>query len=155
MQATTQAAPSLHDPTLYHRDLYAWAQTNAQLLRQRKFSELDLENLIEEIEDMGKSEQRGIYSHLLNLVMHLLKWDYQKNIQSHSWRVSIVNARLAIIRLQKQNPSLINAPANDLSDAYQDAVKLAALETGLNLDAFPKQCPYAIEQVLNEDWLPG
>lgn len=146
--------PANPTASLYQTDLHAWARTNAALLRERRFSELDLENLIEEVDDMGKSEQRSIYSHLMNLVMHLLKWQHQPTFRSKSWSATIVNARLAILRLVKQNPSLRDAPRDDLADAYRDAVKLAATETGLLERDFPETCPFSIAEILNESWMP-
>lgn len=147
---TTQAHANL-----YETDLYLWSQTSAQLLKQKRFDELDIENLIEEIQDMGRSEQRSIYSHQLNLIMHLLKWDYQPDARSKSWRFSIRNARLALAKLLRENPSLANLPAENLIEVYSDARNLAADETGISLKAFPLDCPYAIEQVLDNEWLPS
>jgi Domain of unknown function DUF29 len=138
----------------YHKDIYLWSQENAKLLKEKRFDEIDLTHLIEEIEDMGRSEQRGIYNHQVNLIMHLLKWDYQNNIKSKSWRVSIVNARLAIAKLIKDNPSLKSLPADDLDDAYAYARELAASETGIHLKQFPAKCPYTIEEILMKDWFP-
>ncbi|MEY2921868.1 MAG: hypothetical protein RL108_481 [Bacteroidota bacterium] len=143
---------TLHET--YKKDLYLWSQENARLLKEKRFDEIDLTNLIEEIEDMGRSEQRGIYNHQVNLIMHLLKWDYQNNIKSKSWRFSIRNARIAILKLIKDNPSLKDTPKNNLAEAYASARELASDETGINLKAFPIACPYTIEQILNTDWLP-
>jgi hypothetical protein len=143
---------TLHET--YNKDLYLWSQENARLLKEGRFTEVDIEHLIEEIEDMGRSEQRGIYSHLTNLIMHLLKWDYQSNIKSKSWGSSIVNARIAISKLIKENPSLKHLPIDDLAEAYSHARKLASNETGIKLQKFPVECPYTIEQILDEDWLP-
>ncbi len=146
---------TLEHPSLYDTDLYLWSQTNAQLLRQGRFNELDIEHLIEEIEDMGRSEQRGIYSHQANLIMHLLKWDFQPKYRGGNWLGSIRNARLAIAKLIKENPSLQAAPEKDLIEIYSDARELAADETGLSLATFPLTCPYTIAQILDKEWLPA
>jgi Domain of unknown function DUF29 len=140
---------------LYDRDIYAWATENARLLQERRFDELDLTNLIDEVQDMAKSEQRSIFNHLVNLLMHLLKWEYQPAIQSKSWQMSIVNARLAIRRLVRESPSLHATPERDLQEAYEDAKRFASQETGLAPKAFPVECPFTIGQVLDEDWLPA
>jgi Domain of unknown function DUF29 len=140
---------------LYDQDIYAWANTNAQLLREKRFDQLDMTNLIEEIEDMAKSEQRSLYSHLLNLLMHLLKWEFQPQFQGNSWRASIRNARYEMTRLMKESPSLKTTPERKLAEAYEQARQLAADETGLNLQSFPSDCPYTIAQVLDENWLPA
>jgi hypothetical protein len=139
---------------LYDQDLYAWANTNAQLLREKKYDQLDMSNLIEEIEDMAKSEQRSIFNHMVNLLLHLLKWEFQPAIQSRSWKISVTNARIAIDRLIEDSPSLRNAPQIGLEKAYADAKRFASQETGLAQTAFPASCPYPIEQVLAHDWLP-
>jgi hypothetical protein len=144
---------TLHE--IYNKDLYLWGQEHINLLRQGRLSELDIEHLIEEIEDMGKSEQRGINRHLRLLLMHLLKWEFQERFRGGSWLGSIRNARLSIDDLIKTSPSLKNKPENDLPEAYKQAREWASDETGLKLDIFPQECPYTIEQILNKNWLPA
>ncbi len=146
---------TLEAPSLYDTDLYLWAQTNAQLLKQGRFSELDIEHLIEEIEDMGKSEQRGINSHLRILLTHLLKWELQPKYRGGSWLGSIRNARVAIDDLIEESPSLALKPADFLAKSYAQARKAASDETGLSLNSFPLQCPYTLLQIRDEDWLPA
>ena len=140
---------------LYDTDLYAWARTNAELLRQGRYQELDVAHLIEEIEDMGKSEFRAMESHLQNLLMHLLKWQFQPQLQSGSWRASIDNARVALQKLLRDNPSFKPRLENTMAEEYRYARRNAGYETGLALLAFPIACPYTVEQVLTEDWLPN
>jgi hypothetical protein len=139
---------------MYEKDLYLWGQEHINLLKQGRLNEIDIEHLIEEIEDMGRSQQHVIYSHQVNLIMHLLKWDYQSNIQSHSWKISILNARISISRLIKTTPSLQESPLKNLNDAYEDARELASNETGIDIKKLPKICPYTIEEILNKNWLP-
>jgi hypothetical protein len=146
------SAMTLHET--YYKDLYLWGTEQIKLLKEKRFDELDIEHLIEEMEDMGRSQQHAIYSHQVNLIMHLLKWQYQSSIQSNSWRASIRNARIAMAKLIKENPSLKNSPTNNLVEIYLDARELAADETGLALKLFPVNCPYTLEQILNKDWLP-
>jgi Domain of unknown function DUF29 len=147
------SAMTLHET--YYKDLYLWGIEQIKLLKEKRFDELDIEHLIEEMEDMGRSQQHAIYSHQVNLIMHLLKWQYQSSIQSNSWRASIRNARIAMAKLIKENPSLRNSPVNNLVEIYLDARELAADETGLALKLFPIDCPYTIEQILDKDWLPA
>jgi Domain of unknown function DUF29 len=142
-------------PNLYDTDWYLWGQTNAQLLREGRFTDLDTPHLIEEIEDMGRSQRQAIYSHLRNLLMHLLKWEFQTHMQSKSWYYSISNARISIARLIKESPSLKQLPSKEMADAYSDAVKLASVETGLDEARFPQTCPYQLEDVLKDGWLPS
>ncbi len=155
---TQTGAPLTHETrqasSLYDTDWYLWSQTNAQLLREGRFTDLDTLHLIEEIEDMGRSQRQAIYSHLRNLLMHLLKWQYQTHLQSKSWYFSISNARIAIARLIKESPSLKQLPSKEMTDAYADAVKLASVETGLDETRFPPVCPYVLDNILKDGWLP-
>jgi len=144
---------ALERANLYDTDLYLWSQTNAQLLKERRFSELDLEHLIEEIEDMGKSEQRGINSHLRILLTHLLKWEFQPKHRGGSWLGSIRNARVAIDDLIEESPSLALKPSEFLVKCYAQSRKVASDETGLSLNTFPVECPYTMLQIRDEDWL--
>lgn len=140
--------------SLYNTDLCAWASTNAELLRQGKYQQVDVLHLIEEIEDMGKSDQRSLASHLRNLLMHLLKWQYQATIRSHSWQSSVINARLEIEQLLQDSPSLRGLLPKLLVSEYVAARRLASVETQLLIKTFPAECPYSIAHVLSEDWLP-
>ena len=140
---------------LYDQDLAAWATHNAELLRARQFDVIDIEHLIEELEDMSKSDQRAIYSHLRNLLMHLLKWQFQPEVRSTSWAVTIINARQDIARIVQDSPSLRDFAGRELNNAYAQARRLASVETGLPAQTFPEQCAHRIEQVLHDDWLPN
>jgi len=87
--------------TLYDQDFYQWIETTVNQLRQQKFYLVDWENLIEELEGLGRSEKRAVRSHLVILLLHLLKWQYQPEYQSRSWQTSINNARRQLMRLPK------------------------------------------------------
>ncbi len=139
---------------LYERDFYAWAMAQSQLLRQQRFDELDMEYLIDEIEDMGKSERRVIESQLERLLHHLLKWQYQPEHRSGSWSGSIREARKQIHKLIKRNPSLRAYPQEVLADAYEIARIRASAETGLSEGLFPENPPYSIAEILAETFLP-
>ena len=139
---------------LYDTDLYAWATTNAELLRQGRYQQVDVGHLIEEIEDMGKSEFRAFESHLQNVLMYLLKWQFQPLLQSGSWRASIDNARVALQKLLRDNPSFKPKLGQAMADEYTYARKNASYETGIALAGLPAACPYTTEQVLTDDWLP-
>jgi hypothetical protein len=69
----------------YNKDFYAWLMKNADLLRQHKFNEVDIEHVAEELESMGKSEKRELTSRLTVLLAHLLKWKFQPALRSRSW----------------------------------------------------------------------
>ncbi|WP_299414658.1 DUF29 domain-containing protein [Acaryochloris sp. IP29b_bin.148] len=139
---------------LYEIDVVAWADRMAELLRAKRFDEIDLVNLIEEVEDLGNRHRDALSSHLTVLLMHLLKWQYQPTQQSSSWSGSIKNARKQIRRLIRKYPSLKNYLFQCLPESYQDAVEDAIDETGLDDSTFPKDCLYSIEQILDSEFLP-
>ena len=139
---------------LYDTDLYAWANTNVELLRNGRYEQIDIGHLIEEIEDMGKSQQHAISSHLRNLLMHLLKWEYQPILRTNSWRLTIHNCREEIQTLIEESPSLTGLPEKQIDIVYPKAVRSAVVETGLAASTFPSTCPYKIDQILAHEWLP-
>lgn len=138
----------------YLEDFSSWINQTAQLLRERRWHEIDVPNLIEEVEDLGKSERRGIASQLARLLLHLLKWQYQPQRRSDSWLDSITDARTQIELAIEDSPSLRNYPAEQLEESYQRARRQAAKQTDIKISVFPEACPYPIEVVLAEDWLP-
>lgn len=140
--------------TLYDVDFYAWTQEQAKLLRQEEFSRLDITNLIEEIEDMGKSQQRQLYSRLVVLMTPLLKWQFQPGKQSRSWQATIRVQRRRLHRLLDQTPSLRAHLDQTIIEAYADAVDEAWAETGLDVETFPSACPYTSTQLLDETFFP-
>jgi hypothetical protein len=137
----------------YDTDFYAWALHNAQLLREGKFSEIDIEHIIEELESMGKSDKRELTSRLKILIAHLLKWEYQPKRRGRSWKRSIDEQRIQITDLLSENPSLKSLWEEAKTNAYPDAVKLAVKET--KLSSFPTTCLYTTEELLDEDFYPG
>ena len=143
--------------TRYETDVVVWAAEQAQFIRTGRFDQLDLQHLAEEIEDVGKSEQRELASRMAVLLMHLLKWQFQPDRRSNSWAGTIrVQRRQLAIALQG-TPSLrvsLNTP--DWKElVWGDAVTAAAKETGLELDTFPDACPWLMDDVLQEGWLPA
>src|SRR5690625_5034020 len=90
----------------YETDFYRWTQETAELLKQHKFTEVDLAALIEEVEDMGKSEKRALKSRLTVLLLHLLKWQYQPTHRGRSWQQTLRNQRRDILEELADNPSL-------------------------------------------------
>ena len=139
---------------LYDQDYYTWLSETAYLLTEGRFSELDIPNLVDEIESMGKSQKRAIESYLKVLLLHLLKWKYQPNSRSSSWRGSIYNARKGIQKRIKESPSLKSYPQELLAECYEIARFNAHIETELPLETFPEISTFTIEQVLDEDFLP-
>ncbi|WP_409161615.1 DUF29 domain-containing protein [Pectobacterium sp. B2J-2] len=140
--------------TRYDSDFYGWTQEQANLLRAGRITELDTQNLLEEIEAMGRSERRELESRLEKLFMHLLKWQYQSERQSRSWRLTIEEQRRKAVRVIADNPSLKNKLAEIVEDAYGDAVISAERETNIRRTVFPAQCPWTFEQAVNPDFYP-
>lgn len=138
----------------YDQDLVRWARETAELIREGSWQAVDVEHLAEELEDLSKSERRAIASQLVRLLLHLLKWQYQPERCSDSWIDSITDARLQIELAIQDSPSLRSYPTLVLAQSYQRARRSAAMQTGRPLETFPETCPYRLEEILDEDWLP-
>ena len=139
---------------LYETDFYAWTQRQSTLLRQEEFEAVDWNNLIEEIETLGRSEQNELESRLQVLIMHLLKWQLQADKRSPSWETTIMIQRIDLARLLRKNPSLRARLAEFVTDAYPDAVKKAIAETRLPKEHFPVTCPYPVAAILDDAFWP-
>lgn len=139
---------------LYEQDFYLWIQTTAELLKQGRLTELDLENLIDEIETMGRSEKKALRSNLEVVLMHLLKYKYQAEKRSGSWRATIREHRKRIRQALEESPSLKPYFDEVFGLCYDDARLLVADETELHLATFPEESPFTPEQALNPDFLP-
>ena len=140
----------------YEQDFVGWLNTQAELLKTGKVNELDIKNLVEEIEAMGRSEKRELESRMIILVMHLLKWTFQPNYQSRSWANTINEQRRRIGRVIKDSPSLKNS-LNDtewFNDIWQSALYQAMSETGLDIKIFPEQPIWTTQQILVDDFFP-
>ena len=140
----------------YEQDFVGWLNTQAELLKTGKVNELDIKNLVEEIEAMGRSEKRELESRMIILVMHLLKWTFQPNYQSRSWANTINEQRRRIGRVVKDSPSLKNS-LNDtewFNDIWQSALYQAVSETGLDIKIFPEQPIWTTQQILVDDFFP-
>lgn len=144
----------MHTSTPYDTDYNLWLCEQLAALREGQFATADWENIIEELDSLGKSEKRSLESYLENLLMHLLKYQYQPQKRSRSWLLTILNARTAIRRSLKASPSLKPYLAEALAEVYQDARRAASVETGKTLEIFPAKCPYPMEQILDPDFLP-
>lgn len=138
----------------YERDFYAWTLESSKLLRQKKFEEIDVENIAEEIESMGKSNKRALVSHFSVLMAHLLKWQFQPARRSRSWQLTIKHQRLQIRKLLEESPSLQYQISEKLIDAYEEARIIAASETGMEEEVFPPQCPFTLENALDSQFFP-
>jgi hypothetical protein len=151
-----------HLATEYERDFNAWVQQHIALLKQGKIHELDVEHLILELEEMGKSDLRELESRFIVLIAHLLKWQFQlqqlteqwREFKGSSWQQSITEQRLQITHLLDSVPSLKRELSGSVEKIYPKALKSAIKETKLPLVTFPKECPYSIDQLLDDDFYP-
>jgi hypothetical protein len=140
---------------LYELDFYGWTQQQAKFLQEGKWDCLDIPNLIEEIESLGKQQRQELRSRLGILLGHLLKWEFQPHHRSRSWFATIREQRRQILRVNRENPSLQPYLQEAIEDAYQSGLNLAVSETSLSYKVFPQECPYSPEQTLDSDFLPG
>lgn len=144
----------INTKTLYEQDFNLWLEETVNLLKTRQLSLIDYENLIEEIESMGKRDKHALESNLEQILMHLLKWQYQKNKRSNSWRYSIIEHRNRLKKDFRDSPSLKPYFDSVLEECYQTARKFASEETGLDIKTFPVDLPFTKEQILDPNYLP-
>lgn len=140
---------------LYDEDVLAWSIEQAALLRERRWSALDIENLAEEIEDVGNSARRELGSRMAVLIAHLLKWQFQPQLRSNSWLRTMNVQRNTISRRLARVPSLKSALSDKdwMQDVWEDALVIAMKETGLH--DFPDRPTWTSSQVLDPTFLPG
>ncbi len=140
--------------TLYETDFYVWTQEQARLLSERRFDDLDLENLVDEVQSVGSSEKREIRRRLRILLTHLLKWKFQSGMRGNNWRRTIRGQRAAIAEIVQESPSLQSYVLDAVLAAYTAATVAASEETGLAIGVFPEECPFDPDKVLNLDFFP-
>ncbi len=139
---------------LYDEDFFEWTRQQAQLLREKRFADLDLSNLIDEVESVGTSERSEIENRLDVLLAHLLKWRFQPGARSSGWLGTIAEQRRRIERRLRASPSLKSYPVEIFADAYLSGRLLAAKETGIDFALFPELPPFTVEQALDDGYLP-
>ena len=142
------------DPATYERDFALWIDTQLEILRARKFEQLDLDNVIEELDAMGKNQRRELESRLEMLLIHLLKCQFQGARKSRSWLNTIREQRSEIVRLLAHSPSLRRFIVEFATAAYGSAVDRAMIQTGMHRSAFPTENPDTPEQLLDPGFVP-
>jgi hypothetical protein len=140
--------------SLYDEDLCLWSETTAKLLEQKRFDEIDLEHLAEELHDVGKSERRTLRSQLERMMLHLLKWKYQPIMRTSSWRCSIQEGRRSIDQTVSDSPSLKRLVPDMIEQGYPYSREAAIAETGLPATMFPKECPFELNEILDYRFFP-
>mgnify|MGYP002777039054 CR=1 FL=1 len=140
--------------SLYETDYLKWIETTVEKLREQDYSNIDWENLIDEFEDMGRSERRSLESNLVVILLHLLKWQFQPELRSGSWKGSIAEHRRRIRKALKDSPSLKPYLEEIFAECYLDAIEQASAETGLPEATFPQLCPYTSTEALDSNFMP-
>lgn len=143
--------------SLYDIDYQIWLEQTLTQLRANDFGNLDLENLIEEIESLGKSDKRSISSYLMRLCEHLLKikyWESERETCLRAWKLEVRNFRLQVRAILKDSPSLKNYLRENFLAEYQNGRKLFLDNSELDETLIPEQPFFTIEQALDEAWLP-
>ncbi len=135
---------------LYDRDFTLWVEQIVIAIKKRDFENMDWENLLEEIEDMGKSEKRSLDSYMQRLIEHILKlkyWYSEVDKCRNGWKSEVSNSRNRIKRILKKNPSLKSYLEREYKDIYLDAVKNMAFNFDIPEDNFVQ-----LEQIINEEY---
>jgi hypothetical protein len=138
----------------YEEDFYGWAIANALLLKQGKLKEADMEHIIEELEEMGRSEKGQLINRLSILIAHLLKWQLQPDFRGRSWSGTIKEQRYKIERLVQENPSLKSKISQAMQEGFLDSKAIIEKETPIDLKLLPSECPYTFEQCLDDEFFP-
>jgi hypothetical protein len=142
---------------LYDLDETAWLETTAELIRHGRFEAVEFDTLAEYLTDMAKRDRREVFSRLVVLLAHLLKWEYQRDFRSGSWQGTILEQQRELSQLLESG-TLRNHAAEVFADAYGDARKQAAAESGLPRANFPDECPWDLDAALadrGEEPSPG
>ncbi|MBD2293034.1 DUF29 domain-containing protein [Anabaena sphaerica FACHB-251] len=142
---------------LYEQDFYLWIQTTVKLLREGKLEQLDIENLIEEIDSMGRSEKKELKTRLIVLIEHLLKlqyWTEEKDYNARGWRNTVVEQRRQIAYTLADSPSLKSVLNDIFLDCYTDARNDTLRKYQLPYELFPEESPFSFVDVLNADFIP-
>ena len=132
----------------YDEDFAAWLAAQALLLRERRFDEIDVEHLAEEVDSMGRSEFRALSSAVELIVLHMLKWDYQHERRGASWRRTINAQRKMVRKLLKQNPSFVARRGEAVEDAYIGMPEQVEDDTGVPAHRLPQTCPYGWDEIM-------
>ncbi|MGL5032555.1 MAG: DUF29 domain-containing protein [Microcystaceae cyanobacterium] len=141
--------------TLYETDFNLWTEQTVTALKSGDIQNLDLDNLIDEIEAMTRSDKREIFNRLKVLIMHLLKCQYQPKKKTRSWIKTIDEQRDQIELVLADSPSLRPYLTSKLEEVYDKAKRDAVTETKLSPKTFPNDCPFTEEQILDADYFPN
>ena len=140
----------------YDADFYGWAHEQADLIRHGHLNQLDIDNLIEEIEDMGNRHYDKLESAFGTLLAHLLKWRYQsERTPNKSWQLTIAEQRRRIDKCLERNPSLKGRAEEAMAEGYHYGKIKAAKETPFSVEDFPDTCEWDYAQVTDDNFYPA
>ena len=145
------------DLPLYDQDYNLWIETTITQVKERNFDEVDWDNMLEELESLGKSDKRELRNRLTVLIEHLLKlgyWEAEREANARGWKNTIKEQRRQIKILLSDSPSLKPYLLERFSECYADAREDAADNTGLSIDTFPSEPLFTLEEALNPHYLP-
>jgi Domain of unknown function DUF29 len=145
------ASPPGSERTEYDADFYSWSLDQARLIRARQWARVDIENIAEEIESLGREQFNKLESALRVLLIHILKWDHQPRKRSRSWMLSIESQRIEVEQVLGDNPGLKSRLNEAIARAYRRARLEAAKETGLDKSVFPETCGYGFAEMMQRD----
>lgn len=137
--------------SLYEKDFHAWSLEQANYLRLGNIARLDMDHLIEEIETLSNSDKKSMVSYLCNYFLHMLKVKYQPQKYTRSWDTSIKLSLIKAKRILKKYPSFKPLLKEFMQEAYEDSRYEASRETGLELEIFPEECPWTLEEILKNE----
>jgi hypothetical protein len=143
------------ETNLYETDFYRWTVEQSQLLALGKWDSLDLINLAEEIESLGKQQKQELRNRLGVLIGHLLKWQYQPEKRSKSWRSTIREQRREAKLIISENPSLKSYLEEAIRLGTSQGLDLVVRETPLDYRDLPEECPYSVEQIFDNNFPIG
>ena len=150
----SQAVETVTISSLYEIDFYAWTQEQAILLREQKWSQVDLANVLEEIESLGRQQRQELRNRLGILLGHLLKWQFQPDHRSKSGWATIREQRYRIRKFLDENLSLKPHILEAIAYGYELGLALVVQETPLDYGGLPENCLYLLEQILDDAFFP-
>jgi Domain of unknown function DUF29 len=141
--------------TAYDKDFARWSAEQAAALRAHNWAAVDINNISEEIEALGRNDARALRSRMRVLLAHLLKWEYQPNQRKTGWKLTAIEQRTRIEDLLDESPSLRARLPEFIANGYSAAREYAAIETGFDINMFPLDCPWQEGQIMAHDFYPG
>jgi hypothetical protein len=145
------------DKTLYEQDYYLWIEKTISLLENHQFSDLDLDNLLEEIKSMGIKEKHTLTSLLTRIIQHLLQlayWQSERQYSANHWKGEITTFRIDLWEVLDDNPSLKSYLENSFDKCYQSALRILARKMGVKINTLPTEKILTLAQALDDDWFP-